>query len=92
MTRSENYPMVNNQYKIAFQLKMLTIQEEKFLNNRDADFIKTFAMYDPDIPSAVMQESESTSKYSLSYCDLANFHLMKGAPPVGPCFLSGYRI
>ena len=56
---------------------MLTEQEEILLDNRDEDFMSTFGNFDSDVYLREMQQSESLSKYTLSYCHRKSFVFYK---------------
>ena len=58
----------DKEYQWSFNSCLLTPEEMVKLQQKDETFLKTFSIPDPDIPKAKMDESESTKKFSKSFC------------------------
>ena len=55
-------------YKNSFLLCLLNKEERKKLEQKDEDFMKTFASREADVPEAEWIASESNLKFSRSSC------------------------
>ena len=77
---------VNDEYKESFNLCLLKPEEMVKLQQQNETFIKTFSRTNPDIPKALMAESESKKKFSKTFCWRKTCFTKAGDPNVNNPF------